>query len=258
MTLTGYIGRTELQYAIEKSKRSRDINADAICFFSPEVEGASVQTPAASDVPDDDPYNTPRMTDAPAIPSETMQNASSTAMVDFAQWMDQIPMTVQPGLPLETVMELFRKMGPRIILVEHAAEGGKLVGVITVKDVLKYIAKTEHEHDHPKWPTERPYRDEESVPASPTLHMDDYGAHMDDDDDDELYSSPNTNLDAAVDWFEENILSNLRRWTSRFSNRDPVPLSRRLSSSHHVPRQDIFSLEDERGDDEGDISLSNR
>lgn len=33
---------------------------------------------------------------------------------------------------------------PRVILIEHA---GKLVGLITVKDVLKYIARKEAEED---------------------------------------------------------------------------------------------------------------
>jgi chloride channel 3/4/5 len=37
-------------------------------------------------------------------------------------------------------MEFFKKMGPRVILVEHQ---GKLVGLITIKDLLKYITRTE-------------------------------------------------------------------------------------------------------------------
>lgn len=37
-------------------------------------------------------------------------------------------------------MELFRKIGPRVILVEYR---GKLVGLLTVKDCLKYQFKVE-------------------------------------------------------------------------------------------------------------------
>jgi chloride channel 3/4/5 len=37
-------------------------------------------------------------------------------------------------------MDLFKKIGPRIILIENL---GKVVGLITVKDVLRYIAQTE-------------------------------------------------------------------------------------------------------------------
>ena len=37
-------------------------------------------------------------------------------------------------------MDLFKKIGPRIILIENL---GKVVGLITVKDVLRYIAQIE-------------------------------------------------------------------------------------------------------------------
>jgi len=49
---------------------------------------------------------------------------------------------VHPRLPLETVMEIFKKMGPRVILVEHR---GHLMGLVTVKDCLKYQFKVEAE-----------------------------------------------------------------------------------------------------------------
>ena len=41
-------------------------------------------------------------------------------------------------------MELFKKIGPRIILVEHR---GRLVGLVTVKDCLKYQFKVEAQQD---------------------------------------------------------------------------------------------------------------
>ena len=37
-------------------------------------------------------------------------------------------------------MEVFKKMGPRVILVEHR---GRLMGLVTVKDCLKYQFKVE-------------------------------------------------------------------------------------------------------------------
>ena len=37
-------------------------------------------------------------------------------------------------------MEIFKKMGPRVILVEHR---GRLTGLVTVKDCLKYQFKVE-------------------------------------------------------------------------------------------------------------------
>lgn len=60
--------------------------------------------------------------------------------VDFSTYVDSTPITVHPRLPLETAMELFKKMGPRVILVEHH---GTLEGLVTVKDCLKYQFKAE-------------------------------------------------------------------------------------------------------------------
>lgn len=43
-------------------------------------------------------------------------------------------------------MEIFKKIGPRVILVEHR---GKLSGVVTRKDVLKFQFMVEN-REHPK------------------------------------------------------------------------------------------------------------
>ncbi|KAI7116687.1 hypothetical protein KC343_g10956 [Hortaea werneckii] len=66
--------------------------------------------------------------------------------VDFSKFIDPTPLAVHPRLPLETVMELFKKLGPRVILVEHR---GRLTGLVTVKDCLKYQFQVEA-HENPK------------------------------------------------------------------------------------------------------------
>ncbi|CAJ0651301.1 13723_t:CDS:2 [Entrophospora sp. SA101] len=38
-------------------------------------------------------------------------NSSSSNFIDFGPFVDQTPITVNPRLPLETVMDLFKKMG---------------------------------------------------------------------------------------------------------------------------------------------------
>lgn len=68
-------------------------------------------------------------------------SSTSRSSLDFTRFIDPTPITVHPRLPLETVMEIFKKLGPRCILVEQK---GRLLGVVTVKDVLKYQAKVEH------------------------------------------------------------------------------------------------------------------
>jgi chloride channel 3/4/5 len=96
--------------------------------------------------------------------SEETQNFEepndTSEVISFGQYVDQVciaakddiitslmlifssqtPITVRPQFYLETVMDLFKKIGPRVILIENL---GKVVGVITVKDVLRYIAQIE-------------------------------------------------------------------------------------------------------------------
>jgi chloride channel 3/4/5 len=74
--------------------------------------------------------------------SSTAAAAAAAAIesVDFSPYVDTTPVTVHPRLPLETVMELFRKIGPRVILIEYH---GQLTGLVTVKDCLKYQFKVE-------------------------------------------------------------------------------------------------------------------
>ncbi|PWY98243.1 hypothetical protein BCV70DRAFT_193663 [Testicularia cyperi] len=60
-----------------------------------------------------------------------------TDVLELGGWIDPTPLMVQPNMALETVMDLFKKMGPRVILV---VSYGRLSGLVTVKDVLKRIA----------------------------------------------------------------------------------------------------------------------
>lgn len=118
--LVGYIGRTELQYAIDRAKKQGMLASDAKCTFLSEHEDEAE-------------------TAAPLSPAVTFDSmAIQTA--DFSSLVDRTPISVHPRLPLETVMELFKKMGPRVILVDHH---GRLEGLVTVKDCLKYQFKVE-------------------------------------------------------------------------------------------------------------------
>ena len=81
------------------------------------------------------------MPTTPATPAPpTTFDGMASSSVDFSRFIDSTPVTVHPRLPLETVMELFRKIGPRVILIEYH---GKLAGLVTVKDCLKYQFKVE-------------------------------------------------------------------------------------------------------------------
>lgn len=130
----GYIGRTELRYAIDRAKRDQPIAATAKCFFAPSEGPRTATTPSAS---------------APAVSFHDAPGGAaggSVMSVDFSKFVDPTPLAVHPRLPLETVMELFKKLGPRVILVEHR---GRLTGLVTVKDCLKFQFQHE-QHENPR------------------------------------------------------------------------------------------------------------
>ena len=113
--LLGYIGRTELAFAIDRARQAGLVNSSATLSFFPDTTN----------------------TDANTTTTTTPQPANTTTnTIDLHPFVDPTPLTVHPRLPLETVMELFKKMGPRVILVEHR---GRLVGLVTVKDCLKWL-----------------------------------------------------------------------------------------------------------------------
>ncbi|CAD6499119.1 BgTH12-04771 [Blumeria graminis f. sp. triticale] len=120
--LMGYIRTTDLRYAIDRAKTERTITSTTKCYF--------ISAPAKSPLR--------------KIPSKSSASNKSEdvhpSSVDLSRFIDPTPVRVHPRLPLETVMELFRKIGPRVILIEYY---GKLVGLVTVKDCLKYQFKAE-------------------------------------------------------------------------------------------------------------------
>ncbi|KAF2742259.1 putative voltage-gated chloride channel [Sporormia fimetaria CBS 119925] len=126
-TLIGYIGRTELGYAIDRAKRHQMAPSTAQVTFASFPSGPSVdlRTPSSS---------------MPPVTFDTMPATSHPTNVDLHKFIDPTPLSVHPRLPLETVMEMFKKIGPRVILIEYR---GRLTGLVTVKDCLKYQFKVE-------------------------------------------------------------------------------------------------------------------
>lgn len=122
--LIGYIGRTELRYAIDRAKKDGFISPNAKCSFT-QPSSREFQTPSTA---------------VPAVTFEATESFSGQQNIDFSRFIDPTPLTVHPRLPLETVMELFKKMGPRVILIDYR---GRLAGLVTVKDCLKYQFKVE-------------------------------------------------------------------------------------------------------------------
>lgn len=51
--------------------------------------------------------------------------------------VDKSPIQITDAMPMETVVEMFRRVGLRQTLITH---NGRLLGIITKKDVLRHIA----------------------------------------------------------------------------------------------------------------------
>ncbi|KAF2771539.1 chloride channel protein [Teratosphaeria nubilosa] len=130
-TLLGYIGRTELRYALDRARRETQVHPNARCTFLPSPHPRSSITPS---------------TPSPAVTFDAIPSVGDAMTVNFSKFVDPTPLTVHPRQALETVMELFKKLGPRIILVEHR---GRLTGLVTVKDCLKYQFQVEA-HENPR------------------------------------------------------------------------------------------------------------
>jgi len=125
-SIVGYIGRTELRYVIDRARKNRNIQDDVRCLFAPR-----------------EPEVHERHVSSFGIEEE----GAATAFFDsawsdglrFWPWVNPIPMTTSSELPLEIVMQMFKRLGPRVILVEKQ---GILLGLVTIKDVLKFMAIT--------------------------------------------------------------------------------------------------------------------
>ncbi|GAA6011276.1 hypothetical protein JCM11491_006781 [Sporobolomyces phaffii] len=127
-TLLGDISRADLKLAIARARDSLElIPPDAPCLFCPSSSGGGTE---------DD-----RVAATTSAATTEEWDGGEPGFVDFTSFVNQTPLTVSPKQPLEFVMQLFRRMGPRVILIEHL---GKLVGLVSVKDCLKYTLQHEH------------------------------------------------------------------------------------------------------------------
>ncbi|GJE92775.1 Cl-channel protein [Phanerochaete sordida] len=128
--LMGYIGRAELRYVLDKAKKTQGTAPDMPCSFASEtddhdeMEFSGIATGPGVGMDED-------------ISMELIETTATHEVLKLWPWVNQTPLSVSPQLPLEIVMQLFKRMGPRVILVE---DHGMLHGLVTVKDVLKYTA----------------------------------------------------------------------------------------------------------------------
>lgn len=169
-TLLGYAGKTEIRYAIGKARKARSgLGPRTICYFTldGDIIPNSLMTPMMntfddSDVerrqqgqgeqeeliPEDLTADEDDDEDALEGGDDELLGAAGGGVngegeediLELGGWVERNPLYVQPTMPLEVVMELFKKMGPRVILISRF---GQMEGLVTVKDLLKVIASQE-------------------------------------------------------------------------------------------------------------------
>ncbi|XP_063236245.1 H(+)/Cl(-) exchange transporter 5 isoform X5 [Bacillus rossius redtenbacheri] len=74
--------------------------------------------------------------------SGTPVQTSGPPPLKLKKILDMAPITITDQTPMETVVDMFRKLGLRQTLVTH---NGRLLGVITKKDVLRHIKQMDNE-----------------------------------------------------------------------------------------------------------------
>ncbi|KAJ1655432.1 hypothetical protein IWQ61_004819 [Dispira simplex] len=140
MTLLGYISRTELQFALDQANESEQYTGNTIAYFG------GTQGPLE-------------------------QPLVNTHYVDFRPWMDQTPLTMSPMTPMHLVIEAFKQLGLRYLLITQC---GQLTGLITKKDILRHLAVVQHTRGHQPppshvdWPARLwPERTHDTFPTTP-------------------------------------------------------------------------------------------
>nr|KAJ3422547.1 glycerol ethanol, ferric requiring protein [Polyrhizophydium stewartii] len=136
-SIVGYVTR-------DKARRYQSLRSDMIVYFDEPDFWSSSRADAQP--------RADRSLDAPAQPRRSAAfGAGGTDSLNLAHFVDQgkadkvafcdkTPLGVDPTVPIELVMDLFKKLGPRVIIIKEA---GMLRGLVTKKDLLTTIYSKE-------------------------------------------------------------------------------------------------------------------
>ena len=147
--LIGYVNRSDLLKGIrnfdllEKGKKKYHFSDDTFVYFD-EPTLKNVQ-PASSTTE--------------LVPEEALY---------LSHVVDQTPLGVDPSVSMEFVLDMFKKLGIRLIVVKRL---GKLLGILTKKDLLRILESPISISQHAPdlfIPVSAP--DESDVPISTTTH----------------------------------------------------------------------------------------
>jgi len=112
--IVGYINRSELMIALKRAEENPQNGRDTRCYFAM----------LSLRFPKHEPF------------------------VDLRPWLHPSPVQVVEHTPLYRAHDIFRKLGLRFVLVTNF---GRLVGILTKKDVQSAVAKHTGEHEQQLW-----------------------------------------------------------------------------------------------------------
>ena len=147
--LLGFIGRSEIQYVMERLRRRQQLKPNALCQF---LSSQPVERLVSTEFNEQSPLVN-LMIDGSSSPIALQNSPSSEAIlgagnveqppdvIDFRPWVDQTPIVLPPRLPVRVALELFKKLGLRYAIV---TEYGVLQGLVTKKDILNHLHQTWH------------------------------------------------------------------------------------------------------------------
>jgi chloride channel 3/4/5 len=130
--LQGFMTRGDVEFALNRLRKAQGIDPTALVFFTELPSKHSPKQNDANTFLED--FTTPSL--VKPIPDALSSSSAPLQYVDLSHFMDCTPLGVPLKLPVELIIDLFTKLGPRTILVK---ENGRLEGLITKKDVLQCI-----------------------------------------------------------------------------------------------------------------------
>ncbi|KAH8924839.1 hypothetical protein BT69DRAFT_1261034 [Atractiella rhizophila] len=149
--LLGYVSRDELRYCIEQAEASGEVNGDTLCYFTSVgsrtargraiVIGNDKQEPSAAKHDHEHDYydTTVRVEEGRGQRSEDSSQTDNVVWLNIKPWIDQTPLHVNQSMPMEIVIQLFQRMGLRVLLLTSQ---GRLSGMLTKKDVWRHQRET--------------------------------------------------------------------------------------------------------------------
>ena len=114
--LVGFVLRRDLNLAIQNARaRIEDVTGESLVLFTNHI---------------------------PILDRSNSSDVNRPPPLKLWKILDLAPNCITDKTPMETVVNMFRKLGLRQTLVTH---NGRLLGIITKKDVLRHIKKMDDE-----------------------------------------------------------------------------------------------------------------